>query len=152
MNKNGAFQVLERMDEDSDGIVNVNHVVRVIELIGRDHVKLSGKQIDQIVDMLQKEEMLEVESNIEKVLDKTPPDNADEKKESSVAASNSMATITREDKEDIAKDLTEQEPEKHIKEMFEEREEEAKEKPKSAALKADDNSSPNGKNGPMNLK
>ena len=56
------------MDADADGVVKVNHVLKVIELLGKEHVKLSGKQINQIVDMLQKEEMLETESSVEKIM------------------------------------------------------------------------------------
>ena len=56
------------MDEDSDGVIKVDHVVKVIELLGREHVKLSAKQINQIIDMLQKEDMLETEKLIEKKL------------------------------------------------------------------------------------
>ena len=57
------------MDEDSDGVIKVDHVVKVIELLGRElHVKLSSKQVNQIIDMLQKEDMLETERLIEKKL------------------------------------------------------------------------------------
>merc|ERR1712037_129890 len=61
-------EVLSRMDDDSDGVIKVDHVVKVIELLGREHVKLSAKQINQIIDMLQKEDMLETEKLIEKKL------------------------------------------------------------------------------------
>ena len=56
------------MDEDADGVIKVDHVVKVIELLGREHVKLSPKQINKIIDMLQKEDMLETERLIEKKL------------------------------------------------------------------------------------
>merc|ERR1719346_968591 len=57
------------MDEDSDGVIKVDHVVKVIELLGRElHVKLSSKQVNQIIDMFQKEDMLETERLIEKKL------------------------------------------------------------------------------------
>ena len=64
------------MDEDSDGVIKVDHVVKVIELLGREHVKLSAKQINQIIDMLQKEDMLETEKLIEKKL-KTEGEDAE---------------------------------------------------------------------------
>ena len=66
--RNVLLQVLSRMDEDSDGVIKVDHVVKVIELLGREHVKLSSKQVNQIIDMLQKEDMLETERLIEKKL------------------------------------------------------------------------------------
>lgn len=59
------------MDEDADGVVNVSHVMKVIKLLGTEKVKLSGKQINNIIDMLEKEEMLEMESKIEHLLVKT---------------------------------------------------------------------------------
>ena len=64
------------MDEDADGVVNVSHVMKVIKLLGTEKVKLSGKQINNIIDMLEKEEMLEVEANIERLLVRPENGNA----------------------------------------------------------------------------
>ena len=58
------------MDDDKDGVIQVDHVMKVIELLGTTHAKLPAKQIRQIVDMLAKEEMLEMEDNIEEDMDK----------------------------------------------------------------------------------
>ena len=58
------------MDDDKDGVIQVDHVMKVIELLGTTHAKLPAKQIKQIVDMLSKEEMLEMEDNIEESMDK----------------------------------------------------------------------------------
>merc|ERR1719323_2523075 len=81
-------EVLSRMDEDSDGVIKVDHVVKVIELLGRElHVKLSSKQVNQIIDMLQKEDMLETERLIEKKL-KTEGDDTTE------AASEAVGEVT----------------------------------------------------------
>jgi LETM1 and EF-hand domain-containing protein 1 len=65
-------EVIASMDEDSDGIVKVEHVQKVIEILGRDNVQLSAKQVKQIIDLIGKEEMLEVENKIEKILGKMP--------------------------------------------------------------------------------
>ena len=65
--------MLSHLDEDADGVVNVDHVMRVIKLLGTENVKISGKQISQIIDMLEKEDMLEMESNIETILVKSTP-------------------------------------------------------------------------------
>ena len=59
------------MDDDKDGVIQVDHVMKVIELLGTTHAKLPAKQIKQIVDMLAKEEMLEMEDNIEESMDKS---------------------------------------------------------------------------------
>ncbi|KAK5649491.1 hypothetical protein RI129_000520 [Pyrocoelia pectoralis] len=63
-------KVLAKMDDDSDGSLKVEDVLKVIELIGNENVKLSGKQVDEIIDLLEKEEILEVENKIEKALQK----------------------------------------------------------------------------------
>lgn len=48
--------------------------MKVIELLGEEHTKISSKELDQIVDMLAKEEMLAVQADIEEVLGKSLPD------------------------------------------------------------------------------
>jgi len=65
-------EVVASMDEDSDGVVKLEHVNKVIEILGSDNVELSGKQVKQIIELIGKEEMLEVESRIEKILGKMP--------------------------------------------------------------------------------
>lgn len=62
------------MDVDSDGIIKVDHVMKVIELLGKESINLSGKEVDHIVDLLAREEMLAVEADIEETLGKSPPD------------------------------------------------------------------------------
>ena len=88
--------------------------------------------------MLEKEEMLEVEADIEKVLVKLPPDeeNADFSEENVEISSTSTETMSRQD-DPLAKDLTEQEPEEHIKEMFDETGEKEKVKVKANYSKKD---------------
>merc|ERR1719436_2199015 len=54
-------EVVASMDEDSDGVMKLEHVNKVIEILGSDNVEMSGKQ-----------EMLEVESRIERILGKIP--------------------------------------------------------------------------------
>ena len=96
-----ALQVVASMDEDSDGIVKVEHVNKVIEILGRDNVQLSGKQVKQIIDLIGKEEMLEVESKIEKILGKMPVFDA--KDEVEAVKERVKEKVTG----DIAKDMTE---------------------------------------------
>merc|ERR1719189_121497 len=59
------IEVLGLMDEDSDGVVKVDHIMKVIELLGTVDAKLPAKEIRQIVDTLAKEDLLQVEENIE---------------------------------------------------------------------------------------
>ena len=44
---------------------------QIVELIGKDNVNLSGKQVDEIVELLTKEEHLKNEEKIEKALAKS---------------------------------------------------------------------------------
>ncbi|KAF4527371.1 hypothetical protein B566_EDAN015911 [Ephemera danica] len=55
--------VLGKIDDDRDGSI------RVIELIGKDNVKLSAKQVDEILELLDKEEVLEIEAQIDRKLE-----------------------------------------------------------------------------------
>ena len=63
-------KVLSAIDVDSDGMIKVDQVTKVLELMGNEQDQLTPKQIRHIVDMLSKEEMLEVENNIEILLGK----------------------------------------------------------------------------------
>jgi LETM1 and EF-hand domain-containing protein 1 len=47
--------------------------VQVIELIGKEHVQLTTKQLDEIIELLEKEEAIEIETQIEKALEKQVP-------------------------------------------------------------------------------
>jgi hypothetical protein len=122
------------MDDDSDGMIKVDHVLKVIELLGTEQIQLNSKQIKKILDMLEKEDMLEIEANIEEVLGSTPSDeeassseaesrgksvSADKSKpDDGESKTNEAQTVSRANP-DIAKDMTENEPEDHIKELFE---------------------------------
>jgi LETM1 and EF-hand domain-containing protein 1 len=44
--------------------------LQVVELVGKENVKLNKKQIDEIVDLMSKEEVIELEEQIEKALEK----------------------------------------------------------------------------------
>ena len=115
-------EVIASMDEDSDGIVRVEHVNKVIEILGRDNVQLSGKQVKQIIDLIGKEEMLEVENKIEKIQGKMPVFE-----EKAQAVKEKVAEGVEKDLtegpaehllEDAAADLSEERMEEHIAEIF----------------------------------
>ncbi|KAL5288381.1 LETM1 family protein [Megaselia abdita] len=63
--------VLSKIDVDRDGHVKVDDVLKVIEAIGRDNVKLNQTQIDELIDILGKEEIIEAEDKIEKAIAKS---------------------------------------------------------------------------------
>merc|ERR1711892_926531 len=99
-------EVVASMDDDSDGVVKLEHVNKVIEILGSDNVELSGKQVKQIIDLIGKEEMLEVESRIEKILGKMP-----------VMEIKSEASNQAETKPVIEKDITEKLGDEELKDM-----------------------------------
>lgn len=48
--------------------------LQVIELIGKENVQLNSKQLDEILQLLEKEEVLELEDQIQKALEKASTD------------------------------------------------------------------------------
>jgi len=121
-------EVIASMDEDSDGIVKVEHVQKVIEILGRDNVQLSAKQVKQIIDLIGKEEMLEVENKIEKILGKMPAFEeeavmAEAVKEQAKKPEGGMEKDLTEGAgenviEDMAVEMNEEKMEQHIAELF----------------------------------
>jgi len=121
-------EVIASMDEDSDGIVKVEHVQKVIEILGRDNVQLSAKQVKQIIDLIGKEEMLEVESKIEKILGKMPVFEEESVvieavKEQVVKSDGGLEKDLTEGAgdhvlEDVAVEMNEEKMEQHIAEIF----------------------------------
>lgn len=70
--------VLGKIDVDADGSIKVEDVLKVIEFIGKENVNLSSKQVDELIELLGKEEILEVEDKIEKALQRQKEIQAEE--------------------------------------------------------------------------
>ena len=51
-------EVIQLFDEDRDGAVDVKLVVRVLELLGKENVKLSDKMVAELVDLVEKEDIV----------------------------------------------------------------------------------------------
>uniref|UniRef100_A0A182M7Q8 Mitochondrial proton/calcium exchanger protein n=1 Tax=Anopheles culicifacies TaxID=139723 RepID=A0A182M7Q8_9DIPT len=64
-------KILGKIDDDQDGQIKVEDVLKVIETIGKENVNLNAKQVDELIDLLDKEEELEAEDKIEKALTKS---------------------------------------------------------------------------------
>lgn len=62
--------VLGKLDDDLDGQLKIDDVLKMLEIIGNENVNLSEKQMAELIELLDKEEILEVESKIQKALDK----------------------------------------------------------------------------------
>ncbi|XP_033209938.1 mitochondrial proton/calcium exchanger protein isoform X2 [Belonocnema kinseyi] len=63
-------EVLGKIDDDRDGAIKIEDVLKVVELIGKEDIKLSKKQVNELIDLMEKEEVLEVEDQIQKALKK----------------------------------------------------------------------------------
>jgi len=113
-------EVVASMDEDNDGVVKLEHVNKVIEILGSDNVEISAKQIKQILDLIGKEEMLEVESRIEKVLGKIQPvePKLSATVKPPVIEKDLSETSGDEQMVDRAEEMSEDKVEPHIVEMF----------------------------------
>lgn len=64
-------KMLGRIDDDKDGHLKVDDVVRIIQEIGKESVALNEKQVDELMELINKEEELENEQKIEKALAKS---------------------------------------------------------------------------------
>ncbi|XP_043670521.1 mitochondrial proton/calcium exchanger protein [Vespula pensylvanica] len=63
-------EILGKIDDDRDGAIKIEDVLKVVELIGKEDVKLNKKQLDELIDMMDKEEILEADEQIKKILQK----------------------------------------------------------------------------------
>ncbi|XP_038045476.1 mitochondrial proton/calcium exchanger protein-like isoform X2 [Patiria miniata] len=52
-------RICEVLDEDKDGVINIQDAMKVIELIAKEDIALSTKQVGEIMDLICKEEILE---------------------------------------------------------------------------------------------
>ncbi|CAK9805967.1 Mitochondrial proton/calcium exchanger protein [Anthophora quadrimaculata] len=63
-------EILAKIDDDRDGAIKLEDVLKVVELIGKEDIKLTKKQVDELIELIDKEEILEVEEQIQKTLRK----------------------------------------------------------------------------------
>ncbi|XP_067627783.1 mitochondrial proton/calcium exchanger protein isoform X2 [Eurosta solidaginis] len=64
-------KVLSKIDADKDGMITVDEVLKVVEAISRENVNLSDKQIEELVTLLDKENVIETEERLEKAIAKS---------------------------------------------------------------------------------
>ncbi|KAG8240420.1 hypothetical protein J437_LFUL003134 [Ladona fulva] len=62
-------QILGEIDVDQDGAIRVDDVLKVIESIGKENVRLTPLQISEVIQLMEKEEILQIEDQIGKVLE-----------------------------------------------------------------------------------
>lgn len=88
-------EALAKLDDDKDGAIPVDDLLKMIELIGsEENVKFSTKQLDELALLLKREETLLLEDQIERALEKkitleehkgSPKESTKDTKESSSA-------------------------------------------------------------------
>ena len=71
--------VLTKMDFDQDGSVKVDHVLGVLELMLDEHTSVPPKLVEDIIEMMAKEEQLETATLIQHALRKTIEENTQKK-------------------------------------------------------------------------
>ncbi|KAK7075855.1 letm1 and EF-hand domain-containing protein 1, mitochondrial, partial [Halocaridina rubra] len=67
--------VLAKMDSDHDGAVKASHVKRVLELMLDEHTDVPPKLVEDIIEMMAKEEQLETATLIQHALKRTMEEN-----------------------------------------------------------------------------
>ncbi|XP_014216786.1 mitochondrial proton/calcium exchanger protein [Copidosoma floridanum] len=63
-------EILGEIDDDGDGAIRIEDVLKVVGLISKEDIKLSKTQLNEFIKLLEKEEVLEVEEQIHKALEK----------------------------------------------------------------------------------
>ncbi|XP_624231.2 mitochondrial proton/calcium exchanger protein [Apis mellifera] len=71
-------EILAKIDDDRDGAIKIEDVLKVLELIGKEDIKLSKKQVDELLELIDKEEILEEKEQNQKKLQKDSRECKDE--------------------------------------------------------------------------
>lgn len=95
-------KILGKIDDDQDGQIKVEDVLKVIETIGKENVHLKTKQLDELIELLDKEEILEAEDKIEKALIKSL--EAKEKQKEQKSKDNEKLLEIRDKAKDLSLD------------------------------------------------
>lgn len=94
-NETKLQRIVEVLDEDKDGKININLALKVLEVLGRENVKLEKAQVTEMLSLLKREHELAEE----------------EKKEKKVREEKEKAAKQREEREKEIKDKEKQEAE-----------------------------------------
>ncbi|XP_012281545.1 mitochondrial proton/calcium exchanger protein [Orussus abietinus] len=90
-------EILGKIDDDRDGAIKIEDILKVVELIGKEDVKLSKKQVNELIELMDKEEVLEVEEQIQKALKKEEEEGKGQEEQIKVTPSPVPATpVTKE--------------------------------------------------------
>lgn len=77
-NETKLQRIMEVLDEDKDGNININLALKVLEVLGRENVKLDKTQVTEMLNLLKREHALEEEERqrLKKEKEQKPPDEA----------------------------------------------------------------------------
>lgn len=64
------YDVLSHMDIDQDGNIEVDDVIKVLDLMSKEHENITSRQLREVIEMLDKEENLELVKKLEKLMAK----------------------------------------------------------------------------------
>ncbi|KAL3864049.1 hypothetical protein ACJMK2_005760 [Sinanodonta woodiana] len=69
-------KIVQVLDEDKDGNIDISHTLKVIELLGRENIKLSASQMTDIIDLLKRETLIEEEEKKKEKVEKEQISNS----------------------------------------------------------------------------
>ncbi|KAK3095633.1 hypothetical protein FSP39_016948 [Pinctada imbricata] len=76
-------KIVQVLDEDRDGNIDISHVLKVIELLGKENVKLESSKVSEIIDLIKQENILEEEEKQKEKLEKEKQNNNKSQSENS---------------------------------------------------------------------
>lgn len=87
-NETKLQRIMEVLDEDKDGNININLALKVLEVLGRENVKLDKTQVTEMLNLLKREHALEEEERqrLKKEKEQKPPDEAKSTEEQTQAS------------------------------------------------------------------
>ncbi|EFN76874.1 LETM1 and EF-hand domain-containing protein anon-60Da, mitochondrial [Harpegnathos saltator] len=139
-------EILGKIDDDQDGAIKIEDVLKVVELIGQEDVKLSKEQVDELVDLMDKEEVLLMEEQMQKSLQKNSNENQEENMKGTHKSTVPATPVTSEPgfgREELLDDAVRESSTSHTGSSIEES------KQKSAAILKSNSKSEEVKNAPL---
>nr|KAG5708388.1 hypothetical protein BaRGS_034419 [Batillaria attramentaria] len=74
-NETKLQRIMEVLDEDKDGNININLALKVLEVLGRENVKLDKTQVQEMLNLLKREHELEEEERLKHKKEKEEKEN-----------------------------------------------------------------------------
>merc|ERR1712071_703544 len=65
------IQMLVQIDQDRDGVVKVDDITRVIDLLSEEKFQMTPNQMSEVLNLVNKEEIIEMDEKLEKALNQS---------------------------------------------------------------------------------